>query len=408
MGSRELQGSSRRSAPLDGLRALAAISVLVFHVWLYAPGGRPTQRTALWDKLMFELNLGLICFFVLSGFLLYQAFARASLAGERGVDVKRYAVRRAARILPAYYVCIAGCLLLYWLAGPRKMLPSAEHIPLFAVFAQNFSADTVMTFNPVTWTLAIEASLYLILPLIGLAAYRLGPRRVGFQVALLIALVGVTLLWNAAVFAGDWRPIGPKVLPAYIGHFALGMLGALWIERRRSVGSAAPGARATALLVAAGAGFVFLGGYWHETAGSGITYATFSGLPAALGFALVITAAAAGRGPAVGWLRARPLVAIGVISYGVYLWHLPLLLATRHLGLMPDPFVLRMTVVLSLALIAGAASWRLVERPLIERFGTARSGPVMAASTDGRKDDAPRQLSRRPKATAESESIATT
>src|SRR6185436_10167341 len=91
------------------------------------------------------------------------------------------------------------------------------------------------------------------------------------------------------------------------------------------------------------------------------------------GFALVITAAAAGRGPAVGWLRARPLVAIGVISYGVYLWHMPLLLVTRHLGLMPEPFVLRVMVVLALALGAGFASWRRVEHPSIRRFGPART-----------------------------------
>jgi peptidoglycan/LPS O-acetylase OafA/YrhL len=253
------------------------------------------------------------------------------------------------------------------------MIPDAQNIPLFAVFGQNYSSDTVMHFNPVTWTLSVEAALYLVLPLIGLAAFRLGPKRVSLQAALLVALIGVTLLWNALSFAGDWRPIGPKVLPAYIGHFALGMLAALWFEHSRARRSEPLGAKATAAVLAAGAGFVFLGGYWHETVGRGGAYATFSGLPAALGFALVIVAAAAGRGPAVGWLRSRPLVAIGVISYGVYLWHLPLLLATRHLGLMPDAFVLRLLIVLVLALCAGFASWRLVERPLIRRFGSAHA-----------------------------------
>jgi peptidoglycan/LPS O-acetylase OafA/YrhL len=373
MSSRRPESASKRSAPLDGLRALAAMSVLVFHVWLYGPDAPPAPRREFTDKLLFELNLGLICFFVLSGFLLYQAFARASLTDGPRVDFKRYAVRRTARIVPAYWVCLAGCVLLYWLVGPSKMIPPAEQIPLFAFFAQNYSAATVMELNPVTWTLSIEMALYLVLPLIGLAAYRLGPRRIGVQVALLVSLIGVTLAWNALVFTSDWRPIGPKVLPAYIGHFALGMLGALWFERRRKAQSAPLGAGATALLAAAGAGFVFLGGYWHETNGSGITYAMFSGLPAALGFALVITAAAAGGGPAVSWLRARPLVAIGVISYGVYLWHLPLLLATRHAGLMPDAFLLRVMVVSVLAIAAGAASWRLIERPLIRRFEPDRA-----------------------------------
>jgi peptidoglycan/LPS O-acetylase OafA/YrhL len=386
MSSRPFQNSSARSAPLDGLRALAAISVLVFHVWLYAPNGPPSPRTSLWDKVMFELNLGLICFFVLSGFLLYRAFARASLSDGPRVDFKRYAVRRAARIVPAYWVCLAGSVVLYWLLGPRQMLPSIEQIPLFAVFAQNYSADTVMALNPVTWTLSIEMALYLTLPLIGLAAYRLGPKRIGYQVALLVSLIGVTIAWNAMVYTGDWRPIGPKVLPAYIGHFALGMLGALWFERSRKVGSGPLGASATAVLFAAGAGIVFLGAYWHEAGGGGLTYATFSGLPAALGFTLMITAAAAGQGPAISWLRARPLVAIGVISYGVYLWHLPLLLVTRHVGLMPDPFVLRVMVVLSLALAAGFASWRLVERPMIRRYSSAREAkPHTRTQTESRE-----------------------
>ncbi len=371
MGSRQLESSSAHSAPLDGLRALAALSVLVFHVWLYAPGGPPIPRSSLWDKFMFELNLGLICFFVLSGFLLYQAFARASLVEGPRVDFNRYAVRRAARIVPAYWVSLAGSILLYWLFGPRQLLPPAEQIPLFAAFAQNYSAATVMELNPVTWTLSIEMALYLVLPLIGLAAYRFGPERIGYQVALLVSLIGLTIAWNALVYSSDWRPIGPKVLPAYLGHFALGMLGALWFERRRRDGSGSLSASATAILFAAGAGIVFLGGYWHETAGSGITYASFSGLPAALGFTLMISAAAAGRGPAINWLRARPLVAIGGISYGVYLWHLPLLLVTRHAGLMPDPFVLRVLVVLSLALAAGLASWRLIEQPMIRRFRAA-------------------------------------
>jgi peptidoglycan/LPS O-acetylase OafA/YrhL len=118
----------------------------------------------------------------------------------------------------------------------------------------------------------------------------------------------------------------------------------------------------------------------------------------------VIVAASAGRGPAVGWLSARPLVAIGVISYGIYLWHLPLLLVTRNAGLMPDAFVLRLVVMLVLALAAGFASWRLVERPLIRRFGGAgepasprRRRPVRGQSrglASGQLETAPRSVQR--------------
>jgi peptidoglycan/LPS O-acetylase OafA/YrhL len=376
-----------RSAPIDGLRALAALSVLGFHVWLYGPGTPPSPRTAISDKLLFELNLGLICFFVLSGFLLYQGFARASLSDGPPVDVRRYAVRRAARIAPAYYACLLGCLALFFVIGPRDMIPAAGDLPLFAVFGQNYTPGTVMHFNPVTWTLAVEVTFYLLLPLIGYAAYRLGPRRVGLQVAMLLGLVLATLVWNSLVHANDWRPLGPKALPAYLGHFAFGMLAALWFERSRRNRPAPLGPVATGAILAAGAGCVFVGGLWHETAGATDTYAVIAALPAALGFALVIAAVSAGRGPAVGWLHARPLAEIGLISYGIYLWHLPLLLAARHLGLLPDAFVLRLSVVTALAVGAGFASWRLIELPLIRRFGSAggarqaaRPRPVATAS----------------------------
>jgi peptidoglycan/LPS O-acetylase OafA/YrhL len=67
----------------------------------------------------------------------------------------------------------------------------------------------------------------------------------------------------------------------------------------------------------------------------------------------------------MSWLAARPLAAIGVISYGIYLWHLPLILVVRQLGLLPTTFAPRLTMVLALALAAGTLSWILVERPIM-------------------------------------------
>lgn len=367
MRAPELNADSARSASLDGMRALAAISVLAFHVWLYQDAGAPNPRAAFSDKLLFEMNMGLICFFVLSGFLLYQAFARASLGSSGPVEMKGYVRRRVSRIVPAYYVNLIGCLLLFWAVGLTSLVPSAEHLPLFAVFSQNYSPETVMRLNPVTWTLSVEAALYLTLPLIGLLAVRLGPRRAGLHVAFLMLLIGVTVLWNAYVWKHNWLPIGRKVLPTYIGHFALGMLAALWFERRRRDGELPLRPLATAGLLAAGAALVVLQAVWRETDFANYTNVVLTGLPAAAGFALMIAAVAAGRGPAVAWLSARPLVAIGVVSYGLYLWHLPLLLAARELGLLRGGFALRFVIVFALAGAAAALSWRYVEQPLIRR-----------------------------------------
>lgn len=370
--------SPGRNDALDGLRALAALSVLAFHVWLYRED-RP-QRVAdrdLLDRVLFEANIGLILFFVLSGFLLYRPFARAAVTETARPRLATYARRRAARILPAYYACALGCVALYTAFGPTTILPSARELPAFAVFAQNYSLDTLMQLNPVLWTLAIEIAFYVALPLLALVGLRLGRRHVGLHAAFLVALVGLTVGWYWLDFARDWGEIPRKTLPAYIGHFALGMLVALWLEHRRARGGSTLPPRVTVLVALAGGGAVLAQGYWHETAPHGtLARALFATLSAGAGFALVIAAAAQGTGPAVRWLRARVLVRVGVISYGLYLWHLPFLLVLRENDLLPQSLGPRTAVVLAISLAVAEASWRLLERPAIARSLRPRGGSV--------------------------------
>ena len=353
-----------RSAAIDGIRGLAALSVLGFHVWLYRENRPKGDRSLLFDQVGFALHLGLVCFFVLSGFLLYRAFARAALGGPRA-QVGTYAIRRVARIVPAYYVAIAGVLVLYTLSGFDHITPTAGQLPLFLAFGQNYSMDTIMQLIPVAWTLCVEAAFYVVLPLIGLLALRIGARP-RTQAAMLVSIVLLSTAWNRLVVDQGWNDVVQKALPTFMGVFACGMLAALWIEHRRSIDAPVLSARATALLALTGAALVVGHSAWMET--------TFSldgwrpavrDLPAAAGFALVIGAVAAGRGPVLHGLAWRPLAGAGIVSYGLYLWHLPVLLAVREVGLLPEPFVPRLLVVLTLSFLAAWLSWRLVERPAI-------------------------------------------
>jgi peptidoglycan/LPS O-acetylase OafA/YrhL len=374
MGTLGALTAPTRNDALDGLRAIAALGVLTFHVWLYRVGDPPApKRTSVEDHLLFQGNLGLICFFVLSGYLLYRTFARASLTGRRA-DLGGYARRRVARIVPAYYVCVAGCLLLYALVGYKAVLPPSSGLPLFAVFGQNYSMDTLMKVDPVMWTLCVEAAFYVALPLLGLVAFLLGPRRIGVQAALLAGLVVLSAAWDQLVHVRHLGPIASKSLVTYIGHFALGMLVALWIERRRMRPDHQPlGPRATAALVGLGLAAIAWNAYVFEVfPGDSFSRVVLAKLPTALGFALIVAAAADGTGPSVSWLRARPLVAVGIVSYGVYLWHLPLILVVRQLGLLPAAVLPRFAVVLPLALAVATLSWKLVERPAIQRAGSRR------------------------------------
>lgn len=374
-----MDGRSDRSRALDGIRGLAALSVLVFHVWLYRTNRPMGERTLLFDQVGFALHLGLVCFFVLSGFLLYRAFARAALGGAPRVRVGGYAVRRVARIVPAYYLCIAGCLVLYALVGYHPITPSATQVPVFLLFGQNYFRDTLMQLDPVTWTLSVEAAFYVALPLIGLAALVAG-RRPATQAALLLAVVLAAVAWGRIGVLEGWGPIAVKALPSFLGVFATGMLAALWLEARRAARRPALSGRATTLLAAAGFALVVVNAAWSESAlWLDGWRPSLHDLIAASGFALIISAAAGGRGAVVRGLAWRPIAAAGVISYGIYLWHLPLLLVTRQAGLLPTAFVPRLAVVLGLSLLAGWISWRLVERPAIawshRRAGTER-GPA--------------------------------
>ena len=89
-----------RSIALDALRGLAALSVVVFHVWVYARPVPGSTLATVPDKFLNEGRLGLILFFVLSGYLLYLPWARAALDGGRAPGLGRYTLRRAARIVP--------------------------------------------------------------------------------------------------------------------------------------------------------------------------------------------------------------------------------------------------------------------------------------------------------------------
>ena len=136
-----------RLASLDGLRGLAALTVFVFHGWLYTmPQPSASSRSSLGDYAAHELRLGLVLFFVLSGFLLSRPWFAAALEGRKAPDLSRYVRSRVARIAPAYYAALIGSIVLLWgLSGtPGVRLPPIGELPLFFVFGQNFSSSSVM------------------------------------------------------------------------------------------------------------------------------------------------------------------------------------------------------------------------------------------------------------------------
>lgn len=346
-----------RAQALDLIRAFAAIAVLTYHVWLYRlPNPNSPRREGWFDHMLFEWRIGLVVFFVMSGYLLYRPLLRgAHDASPAMVDTKRYYWRRIVRIVPSYYLAIIGSIVLLWslgdVAGVR--LPPSDQLWLFALFLQNYSRETLLTLDAPTWTLAVQAAFYLVFPLFVLAGSRM--RRRAWIVPLALILFGVIFNWVA--HENEWGPIARLSLFAMLPYLAIGMLIAHLPPLRDR--------RTAVTMIVVGVLLAFGDSLWHALGGWSWGLGVLRDLPGAVGYGLIIAACAQ---PVIGASRRlRPVESFGRWSYGVFLWHLPLLLFLKGHGLLPDSGLLTWLLLVVLAAAVGAANWRFVERPLLAR-----------------------------------------
>ena len=363
--------SRPRLEALDGLRGLAALGVLVLHTWMFSYGDLHRPPKGFLDLVFGELRLGVQLFFVLSGFLIFRPFVAAALDGTRGPRLTRYVIRRAARILPAYWAALAGSfLLLRHLGHPMQI--DVGQLPKFLLFAQNQFDDTIRHLDPPMWTLAIEVSFYVTLPLAGALALRLGAHR-NRQAALALAVVAGGLLSTVLAVQHAWpETLSTSLLP-HLVEFGAGMTAAVLLHRRTL---SRPTATVTLL---AGAALIIINSVWHAKGlGSQSSRSLVGDAPGIAGIALVLGALVASpiratvlsRGPA-RWL--------GTISYGVYLIHFPVIVFLRETERWPDTLPRQLLAVMAITLPAAAFSWFAIERPAVrwaQRITTRGRTPV--------------------------------
>jgi peptidoglycan/LPS O-acetylase OafA/YrhL len=358
----------RRLDALDGLRGLAALGVLVLHVWMFSYGddGRPPK--GFLDFALGELRLGVQLFFVLSGFLIFRPFAAAILdRAEHGPSLKRYMIRRAARILPGYWLALgASFLLLKHLDHPMQVDPA--QLPVFVVFAQNHFLETIKHLDPPMWTLAIEVSFYATLPVFGLLALKLlnglghgraHARAVLTTLTLLVVAGGA--LSTILAYSHRWpQTLSTSLLP-HLVEFGAGMTVAVLLHGRAPLTRRQAGA-----LAVMGIALVVANSWWHATGQSTKEVRSWVGdAPGIAGLAIVLVVLVAGPWPA-RLLSRGPAKWLGSISYGVYLIHFPVIVFLRMTERWPEDSLTReLLKVMAITIPLATISWLCVERPAI-------------------------------------------
>ncbi|MEC3958270.1 acyltransferase [Nocardia sp. CDC153] len=356
---------------LEGMRALAALGVVLTHVAFQTGATGQPFSGRLWER----FDMAVAVFFALSGFLLWRPHALAARGQGSAPSAGRYLLHRAARILPAYWVVVCAVLIL---------LPGAAHTAGLRVWLSNLGL--LQVFVPFTltdgltqmWSLSVEVAFYLVLPLLAGALVWLRGQRARWRVPVVVGLGLLCLGWNFlpvptpdGIHADNW-------LPGYLPWFAVGMLLAELADLpaprwRRIAGDYRvmwPLALVAMLLAAtdiAGPPGLKHGQPWQ--------YVMKMALGAIIGFGLLA--------PLVlrpdrrhRLLSGRVAATLGRWSYGIFIWHLAVLsIIFPVFGIVPfrGHFVIVYLLTVAFTLPLAAASYALIEEPVRQwtrrRFG---------------------------------------
>jgi peptidoglycan/LPS O-acetylase OafA/YrhL len=301
----------QRLAGLDGIRGLAALFVVVNHVFLRAFPGYPVDHAPFWAGWFIYGRFAVVVFIVLSGFSLALSAARR---GWRLDGVSRFARRRARRILPPYWAALAFSLAVAWLIipQPHQGIPTARSLVVNGLLVQNVVGAPSP--NRAFWSMAVEAQLYLVFPLLLLMVRRWGAIAMVATVTLGVAAMGI---FGPHISRLDTFVIqSPPDLAALFaaGILTAGIVGTSTVRRSWPWAWLALAAAAPVLATIA-----LQGSVW--------TLDHLFWIDLALGPAIACLLAALATGRPVGLLRlldARPMRRLGSSSYSLYLTHAPI------------------------------------------------------------------------------------
>jgi peptidoglycan/LPS O-acetylase OafA/YrhL len=368
---------------LDGVRGIGVIMVVLTHV----AGRTGTYQGFLGDLVARSLWV-VAAFFIISGFLLYRPWVAARDSTLRAPTIRGYLVNRALRILPAYW---SALLVLSVYPGlPQLAWPFGHAWWAYWGFLAVYIRHWIFGGIGQAWTIDVEITFYLLLPVYVVVADR-AYRRYGFAGGLLRErlTLGVLALGSVAFRVLVATPLSHRLvlytLPSWFAWFAIGMLLALlsvdverrshpprWVRALRSA-SWVTWVVAFALLVWLAEAFNIPKGFalllpfsHHQMAAEYVIEGAMSTLVVLPGiFAEDV------RGLPQRVLGCRPIAELGVISYGVYIWHSALLGKLYDAGaaswLPGNRFISLLVFGAATSLLAGWASFHFIEAPFLRK-----------------------------------------
>ncbi len=387
----EVAARPQRFSGIDGLRAIAAIAVLVYHTTVHY--NVRSLEFASWSWIDRLGNFGVSTFFLISGVLLYRPFVLAHLRSEARPSRGSFWIRRFFRIFPAYWVALTAVFL--WNFAHLKSI--GDFFTTYLLL-QNYRWGMQLFGIGVEWTLVIEVSFYLALPFLAIALSSLSRSDADPRAKVIGHLKGLAIMYGAAMLIriwslwvvnahpklkrGTWFPLAQVSawLVGYLDWFALGMLLAVasaWL----ATGGRLPWLVDWFIKRPWACWLVALETYWvalqlHLPASvfDRVTRVQSFGIAFTYGIvALFLLIPAVFGDPHQGLIRkmlsSRVMHGLGSISFGIYLWHLLIVKhvegwsKSNHVSL--NLFVW-LALVLSITLIVATLSYHLVEKPLIK------------------------------------------
>jgi peptidoglycan/LPS O-acetylase OafA/YrhL len=383
----------QRSFPLsEGVRGITAMAIVVVHVWLVTE----TYGTDLISRMVIRLDACVAIFFALSAFLLYRPMIAHRAGGARGPTTSEYARRRFFRIYPTYWFTLTAIAIFPGLVGVfgpgwwAYYSLAANWIPEYS--SAFCYGGLELCGLPQTWTLTTEMSFYIMLPGFAWMTARLwdrGGRRVRRELALIAALAAASLSLHVLPgFPSDslW------FLFSFLAHFdwlGLGLALALVsvaLERR-------PEQPAAVRLVAGRPGLCYLGALAiYSVMVVSLPPVPFPLEPDDLNYlamhvghllmaTLILLPVVFGdpnRGASRRFLGHPAAVWLGLVSYGIYLWHFSVayeLGSGGARGGFGEVFALTLAISIPLA----AFSWYAIEKPLMRlKYGRRKSPEARA------------------------------